>query len=220
MCAKGCAHWVITPALIGLALVILNVVIYYDNFILRLLLYLAITISFTIAIFFTIFFRDPERKIGDGIVAPADGKIIGIYEHKSDNTIQIATFMRLTDVHVNRMPLHGTIVSIQRTAGEYLPAYIKDSEKRNTRMCITVATQIGKLKIIQVAGIFARRIVSYVQKGQVLKKGARIGIVRFGSRVDLYLPSASVKVIVVEGQKVIAGSSTIAHIVNNSSAQK
>ena len=147
-------------------------------------------ITFLITIVFIIFFRDPVRKVGEGIVACADGRIREIIDIKDDdvkNCTRISTFMNLYNVHVNRMPIDGTIKNINHSSGYHLPAFRKESDK-NERVTITIDTQIGVIKIIQIAGTLARRIYPYVKKGNKLKKGDRIGIIRFGSRVDIYLP--------------------------------
>jgi len=110
------------------------------------------------------------------------------------------------------MPLDGTIKNTAHERGPHLPAFRKESEK-NERMITTIDTAIGTVKVIQIAGTLARRIVPYVKKEDKLKKGERIGIIRFGSRVDIYLPSKKIsKVCVKVGDMVKAGEDTIAEI--------
>lgn len=172
-------------------------------------------VLFIKSIVLILFFRDPERNIGKGIVACADGRIRDISNLKDDDVgdcTMISTFMNIYNVHVNRMPLEGTIKNIVHTKGFHLPAFKKESEK-NERVTIMIRTKIGIIKIIQIAGTLARRIVPYIQKGDKLKKGEKIGIIRFGSRVDVYLPNKSVKNIIVKrGEMVKAGEYTIAEI--------
>jgi phosphatidylserine decarboxylase len=153
------------------------------------------------------FFRDPERELGDGIVlAAADGVVSGI-EHEADGRVRILTFMRLHDVHVNRTPLPGVVRDLRHREGGYRPAYRKDSDV-NERMEWTIDTDLGELRIAQIAGVVARRIVAYRRPGEHLERGQRIGMIRFGSRVDVTLPlgvACGVRV----GQRVRAGVSRL-----------
>ncbi|MDG6221510.1 MAG: phosphatidylserine decarboxylase [Candidatus Thermoplasmatota archaeon] len=153
-----------------------------------------------------VFFRDPEREIGEGITSPADGKVSSI--EKTGNGLRISIFMNVHNVHVNRSPSDGEIVSILHIPGKHLPAFDKDSS-RNERVITRMSTTHGQMEITQIAGAFARRIVPYVKEGQKMKKGERIGLIRFGSRVDICLPPNS-KVEVKKGDKVLAGVTTFA----------
>ena len=166
-------------------------------------------VFFSLSLFCLYFFRDPARKIGPGIVSPADGRIMDISE--GEGKTQIAIFMNLFDVHVNRMPIDGKIVGIERIRGKHAMAFLPKS-KENSRQKIHLDTVIGEITIIQIAGLFAWRIMPYIKKGQILKKGERIGIIRFGSRVDIFLPSQKVDVSALLNQRVKAGSSILAHI--------
>jgi phosphatidylserine decarboxylase len=132
------------------------------------------------------FFRDPDRELGDGIVAAADG-VISAIEREEDGRIRIATFMRLQDVHVNRAPLSGVVRELGHRLGGYRPAYRKDSD-RNERVEWTIDTDLGELRLVQIAGVMARRVVPYCGAGDRLQRGQRIGMIRFGSRVDVTLP--------------------------------
>ncbi|MCS7122258.1 MAG: phosphatidylserine decarboxylase [Archaeoglobaceae archaeon] len=155
-----------------------------------------------VTLFLVYFYRDPEREICDGIVSPADGKII----HFSEKRIDI--FMRIFDCHVNRAPVSGVVKSVMIKKGEKVPAFvIKNNVYRNE---IIIENEFGEFKIVQVAGIFARRISCFVKEGQKVKKGEKIGIIHFGSRVILEVPE-SVKFVVEKGRKVKAGE-TVAHI--------
>ena len=161
-----------------------------------------------------IFFRDPERMIGEGIVAAADGvirEITTVQDPDIGSCTKISTFMNLQNVHVNRMPLDGKITNITHQSGTYLPAFMKESW-RNERLIITSNTTIGKIKIVLIAGTLARRIVPYIQKGDMIKKGQRIGLIRLGSRVDVYLPKNKITIHVQQKQRLLAGVSTIAAI--------
>ena len=165
-------------------------------FYLRIMIFPA-TLFFIITVFFLFFFRDPEREIGEGIVAPADGKIMSVEKNN------VSTFMNLHNVHVNRAPFDGKIISVKHVSGRHVPAYKKELDS-NEKVVIEMGTEIGAIKIVQIAGVFARRIVPYVKKGDVVKKGQRIGIIRFGSRVDIHLPK-NIEIMVKKGENVLAG---------------
>ena len=161
------------------------------------------------------FFRDPDRIIGKGIVSPADGYIRDIYEF-IDNDLGkckiISIFMNIHNVHINRMPIDGEIIEIIHKSGSHIPAFKKESE-RNERFIIKIKTSIGIIKIVQIAGTIARRIIPYVKKNDIIKKGEKIGIIRLGSRVDLYLPNKkNIKYKVTKSDNVKAGESCVAKI--------
>ncbi len=155
-------------------------------------------------IFFLYFFRDVKRKIGDDITSPADGKVLYAKKNK------IAIFMSIFDMHVNLAPYEGRIKRMVYKRGMHKPAY--GDVSKNERMEIYMETGIGGIVINQIAGIFARRILPYVKEGQYVKKGEKLGIIKFGSRVEVILPE-NCKIIVKEGQKIKAGN-TIAVIKN------
>ena len=148
-----------------------------------------------IQLFFLYFFRDAKREIKDGIISPADGKVVEAGE-------KISIFMSIFDMHVNLAPYHGKIKKMVYKKGEHKPAY--GDVSRNERMEIYMETEIGEIVVIQIAGIFARRIVPYVKEGDEVKKGDKIGIIKFGSRVELILPK-NVDIVVRKGDKIKAG---------------
>jgi phosphatidylserine decarboxylase len=193
MLAKGSLIWILIPLTLALISIIL--------FMPLAVLYILITL------FFIVFFRDPDRAKKDGIVAPADGKITEII--KKDGFVKIVTVMNIHNVHVNRAPIDGNVKDIEHHNGNHIPAFNKDSEN-NERLITTLDTKIGEVKIIQIAGAFARRIEPYINKGDNIISGQRIGIIRFGSRVDLYLPENKVKIVVNQGITVKASESQIA----------
>ena len=120
--------------------------------------------------------------------------------------------MNIHNVHVNRMPIDGIIRETIHLPGSHLPAFKKESEK-NERFIIKIKTSIGMIKITQIAGTLARRIVPYIKKDDIIKKGEKIGIIRLGSRVDLYLPNNKyLKYKVKKGDKLNAGESSVAKI--------
>lgn len=164
--------------------------------------------SMIILLFFFIFFRDPPRNIGSGIVAPADGRIRDI--QNKDGLLFISTFMNVHNVHVNRIPLSGQIKEMYHHPGTHIGAWKKEAEE-NERVTINIQSAIGAITVVQRAGCIARRIYPYVKTDDVLNTGDKIGIIRFGSRVDVYIPADKIKrVTVKKGDKVYAGVSMIA----------
>jgi len=168
---------------------------------------------FLISCLLIVFFRDPERTIGHGVVAVADGKIreiLRLNDAEVGDCLRISTFMNIHNVHVNRMPLEGTVQKIMHHNGSHLPAFKKESDS-NERVVLLIKTDIGLMKIVQIAGTVARRIVPYVSEGDAVKKGGKIGLIRLGSRVDLYLPTKRIKPLAIQVHDTIkAGVDTIA----------
>ena len=200
--AKGCWSWVAPPLLLS---ILFGALSWFS------LWFLAVFIPvLCVLIFFLIFFRDPERKIGEGVIAPADGAIRDIKEE--NGRYLISTFMEVNNVHVNRMPLDGHVSKMTHFPGYHLRAWKKESDL-NERVVITIETAIGQVTVVQLAGLIARRVFPYIKEGDTLKKGDRIGIIRLGSRVDVYLPVEKVKSIPVKiGDPVKAGQDTIAYL--------
>ena len=170
--------------------------------------------------FVVAFFRDPERMTAastNELISPADGKVILIEEQFDDiylqqKVIKISIFMNIFNVHVNRIPMDGTVKEICYKPGQF---YAADSEKGallNERCGVIMETRTGEdMVFVQVAGLIARRIVNWLEPQDSVQRGKRFGLIRFGSRVDLYLPVNS-SVAVKIGQKVRAGETTIASI--------
>ncbi|SCK41904.1 phosphatidylserine decarboxylase [Streptomyces sp. WMMB 322] len=149
------------------------------------------------------FFRDPEREISEGrVISPADGVVQSIMPWPDGRT-RVAIFMSPLNVHVNRAPLAGTVASLEHIPGGYVPAFNKESEN-NERVVWHFDTEIGDVEMIQIAGAVARRIVPYVPQGCKVEQGDRVGLIRFGSRVDVYLPEG-VEAGVEVGQATTAG---------------
>ena len=149
------------------------------------------------------FFRDPERELGAGrVISPADGVVQSI-DAWPDGRTRVAIFMSPLNVHVNRAPLDGVVRSVEHVPGGYVPAFNKDSD-RNERVVWHFDTELGDIEMVQIAGAVARRIVPYVTSGTKVERGERVGLIRFGSRVDTYLP-AGVEPGVEVGQKTTAG---------------
>lgn len=153
------------------------------------------------------FFRDPEREITQGrVISPADGVVQSIMPWKDGRT-RVAIFMSPLNVHVNRAPLAGTVTSVEHVPGGFVPAFNKESEN-NERVVWHFDTELGDIEMVQIAGAVARRIVPYIPQGTKVEQGERIGLIRFGSRVDIYLPEG-VDVAVEVGQATTAGVTRI-----------
>lgn len=187
MMAKGSISWIL-----GIFLLTIGSWISYRNFegspAASLVLFLLFAVCFLLSIFFVIFFRDPERipeGEEDDIVSPADGKLISIQNRTA------CIFMNIHNVHVNRAPLAGTVTHIDYRPGGYIPAFNKDSDV-NERNTVVFNTEQGALELTQIAGVLTRRIVSYISEGSHVKRGERIGMIRFGSRVDITVPEGYV----------------------------
>ncbi|MEU5615102.1 phosphatidylserine decarboxylase [Streptomyces sparsogenes] len=149
------------------------------------------------------FFRDPDREIAQGrVISPADGVVQSIMPWKDGRT-RVAIFMSPLNVHVNRAPLAGTVTSVEHIPGGFVPAFNKESEN-NERVVWHFDTELGDIEMVQIAGAVARRIVPYVPQGTKVEQGERIGLIRFGSRVDIYLPEG-IDVDVEVGQATTAG---------------
>ena len=168
--------------------------------------------------FFAYFFRDPERQIPteEGVVvSPADGRVViagptdGRWSPPGDWQ-QITIFLSPMDVHMNRTPVAGTITRIEYRPGKFLPAYKEDANENELNE-IWIDHRGEPVVIRQIVGILARRIVCRVTEGQVLQRGERIGLMKFGSRMDVFLPKRA-RLLVTVGQTVIAGETVLAHL--------
>lgn len=162
------------------------------------------------------FFRDPERVTPKGenfIISPADGKVLIIKEvipseYISEKCYQVSIFMSPLNVHVNRIPIDGNVEFLKYVKGEYLVAYHDKADTRNERSYIGINSKYGKVLFTQVAGMVARRIITDLKEGQIVKSGERFGMIKFGSRVDVLVPiNANLKVKV--GDVVTAGETIL-----------
>ena len=156
--------------------------------------------------FLAIMFRDPSRAPGPGVVAPADGVIREV----DQATGLVSTYLALRNVHVTRNPVECKVISVVRSDGKHAPAYSTNSHV-NERVEMRLRSVIGDLRLIEMTGAIARRIVPYVRGGERLHKGDRLSLIRFGSRVDLFLPPPA-HIVVAKGQKVKAGVTPIAEV--------
>ena len=171
------------------------------------------------------FFRDPPRvtPVRDGIVvAPADGRVSQIANAVPPRELElgggplprISIFMSVFDCHVNRSPVAGRIERMIYRAGEFLSADLDKASEDNERNAFVIATGSGaRIAVIQIAGLIARRIVPFVREGEAVAAGSRIGMIRFGSRVDVYLPEGA-RALVAEGQTALAGETVLADLRN------
>lgn len=168
------------------------------------------------------FFRDPARvtPLREGIVvAPADGRVSRVIDAVPPKELglgerplpRVSIFMSVFDCHVNRSPLAGKIERIIYHAGAFVSADLDKASESNERNSLLIAGNAGRIAVVQIAGLVARRIVSFVREGATVAAGERIGMIRFGSRVDVYLP-AGARALVAEGQTAIAGETVIADL--------
>lgn len=173
-----------------------------------------------ITTFVLMFFRDPERttpEIDRGVISPADGKIIIVEKTRDarfsdEELLKISIFMNVFNVHVNRIPFSGSVHKVHHVPGSFLAA---DSEKAhlNNEYCAVkiLSSDRREITMVQIAGLIARRIICRLEPGDQVNRGERFGLIRFGSRVDLYLPHQSNPAVKV-GDKVVAGESLLAYL--------
>ncbi len=174
-------------------------------------------IPILLALFFLWFFRDPERTIPDGyglIVSPGDGLVTEVTRFDTPNgpRQRISIFLSVFDVHVNRSPIAGTLRDVHYQKGKYLNAMNPASAEQNEQCVATVAGEEVEVIFKQIAGLLARRIVFVPKTGDRLSRGDRVGLIKFGSRVDVILPT-SVQIRVTKGTRVKGGSSILAEII-------
>jgi len=165
---------------------------------------------FLAALFCLYFFRDPERQIPSGAVAvsPADGKVVAL-EAESPSVARVSIFMNLFDVHVNRSPIAGRIAQVRYQRGRFLAANRQQASQQNEQNMVIVEGEATRVAFKQIAGLIARRIVFYKKPGDLVRAGERVGLIKFGSRVDVLL-GAEWDIQVRPGNRVLAGSSILA----------
>ncbi|MFQ3670186.1 MAG: phosphatidylserine decarboxylase family protein [Verrucomicrobiia bacterium] len=163
------------------------------------------------------FFRDPERTISSDeldIVSPADGKVISVVEEEErwfskEKRVRVAIFLSVFDVHVNRAPVAGRIAAVVYERGRFLDARDPAVDVQNEHRTWLIESRRGPVVMRQIAGLIARRIVAWAEMGDEVSKGERVGMIRFGSRTDLYLPLGC-EVLVKAGERVKGGSTVVA----------
>jgi phosphatidylserine decarboxylase len=172
-----------------------------------------------LSLFIAYFFRNPRREIPDLqniVLSPADGRVVYVGECEEDRflkerALKVSIFMSLFDVHLNRAPVSAKVLERNYLPGRFLPANVEKSSLLNEQNAVLLETEDrSKILLVQIAGFVARRIVCYAKAGDTLGKGEIFGLIRFGSRVDLYLPP-EVKPIVRVGQHVKGGESIIGY---------
>jgi len=179
--------------------------------------YIGAVIGLVLAVFCVFFFRNPKREIPNGrgiVVAPADGQIMDITTMVEDrfiyaNTQRVRIFLSIFNVHVNRNPIAGKVEWVEKVAGEYLPAYRDEASYKNVRNYLGISTEWGRIMVVQITGLIARRLVCWVHPGDTMQTGDRFGLIRFGSCTEIYLPE-KVNITVKPGQKVKGGETVIA----------
>jgi phosphatidylserine decarboxylase len=171
------------------------------------------------ALFVLQFFRDPAREVPpdrDAVIAPADGRVVSVQKatdpYRQCDALKVSVFMNVFNVHSNRSPVDGQVEQVVYHPGSFLNAALDKASTDNERNALLIRTQ-GEIDVtcVQIAGLIARRILCYVGPGAALTRGQRFGFIRFGSRVDLYLP-VSARVNVAVGDKVYAGQTIVARI--------
>ena len=172
-----------------------------------------------LALWVAYFFRDPERNgaRGDGLViAPADGRVVHVTEVDEPTFIggralRVSIFMNVFNVHVNRYPVNGTVAYLHYNPGKFLNAANEKSSLENEQMSVGIERGGARVLMRQIAGLVARRIVTYSRVGDAAKQGDRMGLIRFGSRVDVFLPTSAVVKVRV-GQASQAGTTVLAEL--------
>ncbi|QIM49049.1 phosphatidylserine decarboxylase [Pusillimonas sp. DMV24BSW_D] len=176
-------------------------------------------IFWLLALFVLQFFRDPERVAPDGeanVLSPADGRIVAVEEthdpYANRQALKISVFMNVFNVHSNRSPVNGTVESIAYFPGKFFNAALDKASLENERNAMVLKTDSGQtVTAVQVAGLVAKRILCYAKEGERLYSGQRYGFIRFGSRVDVYLPLGSRPRVAI-GDKVSATSTVLAEL--------
>ncbi len=174
----------------------------------------AFIVALGVPVFVTAFFRDPDREPdGDGVVSPADGKVTVLREE--EGRLRLGVFMNLHNVHVNRAPVGGEVFELTHHEGGHRPAFSKESESNErvvTRITESGADGEAGFVVVQIAGAFARRITPYVDEGDTVERGERIGVIAFGSRVDVVFPESYERndIAVETGDRVRAGETVLA----------
>ncbi|MGH7804114.1 MAG: phosphatidylserine decarboxylase family protein [Candidatus Binatia bacterium] len=178
-------------------------------------------LALILTLFIASFFRDPEREIPEGeglVVSPADGRVTAIDADRSpegapgEKFQRVSIFMSPLNVHVNRAPEDGTVVSVKHTPGRFVAAYDERASTENERNEVVMHDPKGRtLVFVQIAGLLARRIICRLSPGDRVARGERMGLIMFGSKVDVYLP-ASARVLVRVGERVRAGSHVLGEL--------
>lgn len=171
------------------------------------------TVFVVLGLFVLYFFRDPERQIPrdpDAVVSPADGRVVEIVDESNDTRAgkRVSIFLSIFDVHVNRAPVAGKICRLEYKPGRFMAAWEAKASAENEQNLIALQTPRGEMAFKQIAGWIARRIIFWKRQGDEVLMGERVGMIRFGSRVDVWLPEGA-EILVRRGQKVSGGSTVL-----------
>jgi len=172
-----------------------------------------------VTFFIVYFFRNPHRSTPEGenvVVAPADGVVIylgnAFEKHLGEEMLKISIFMSVFNVHINRVPLSGRVLDTFYVRGKFLDVRDEKATFENEQSGMILETEQGrKIVVVQVAGLIARRIISYPEKGDLLRRGSRYGLIRFGSRLDVFLPK-DIDLRVAVGDKTVAGETVLGNL--------
>src|SRR5271157_847879 len=169
-----------------------------------------------LGLFVFYFFRDPERAIpagADEVVSPADGRVVVVKDEANAGRPgkRVSIFLAIWNVHVNRAPAAGTITKLEYKPGKFLAAWAEKASLENEQNVFTLASEHGEIVFKQIAGWVARRVVSWKKQGETMARGVRMGLVRFGSRVDIWLPEKA-EIAVKMGEGVKGGSTVLARM--------
>jgi len=176
--------------------------------------YVAAAVLVFLAAFIFSFFRDPERVIPSepgAVVSPGDGRVVVVTDEENAGRPgrRVSIFLAVWNVHVNRSPAAGTILKMEYRPGKFLAAMRERASVENEQNVFTLSTEAGEMVFKQIAGLIARRVVSWKKAGERVARGERIGLVRFGSRVDMWVPKEA-EILVKAGENVKGGSSVLA----------
>jgi phosphatidylserine decarboxylase len=176
--------------------------------------YAAAAVLVFLALFIFSFFRDPERVIpaeAGAVVSPGDGRVVVVREEENAGRPgkRVSIFLAVWNVHVNRAPAAGTITKLEYRPGKFLAAMRERASVENEQNVFTLSTDAGEMVFKQIAGLLARRVVSWKKAGEKVARGERIGLVRFGSRVDVWVPKEA-EILVKVGENVKGGASVLA----------
>jgi len=179
-----------------------------------------LALAFVGAGFMAFFFRDPERTppTGDGLfVSGADGLVNSVEFMREDvylkcDAVRDTVFLNIHNVHINRMPMAGTVELATYTPGKFLEAWKAEASFENGRSTVGVRGEKTSCLVRQIVGLVARRVVTRVKEGETVERGGRFGLMKFGSRLDVFFPAADVEVLVEKGQRVRAGETPVARL--------
>lgn len=202
------------PYLLGL--LFLTVITYFFS------LYIAV-FFLVLALFVLYFFRDPERRFDsseNSLLSPADGRVMSILEINEEDYIRgkalkVSIFLSLFNVHINRIPIGGTVTYQQYRPGQMLPAFKSHASELNERNTIGVDTGTAKILVRQITGLVARRIVWWVKPGDEVQQGERFGLIKFGSCTEIIVPKDQVEILVRQGDKVVGGQTVIGRLIKS-----